>query len=83
MTTNTSQATYNGVCSAMFKCYPDDPFASFDQMKQHVEQLSGVVLIFHDMCKDTCVAFTGPFSDCQQCPICAKPHYRPGTKEAH
>ena len=47
-TSNTShwQATYDAVRSAVIKCYPDDPFLSFHQMKQHVaEQLrvSGVV----------------------------------------
>ncbi|THU85176.1 hypothetical protein K435DRAFT_686061 [Dendrothele bispora CBS 962.96] len=32
------------------------------------------------MCQDTCAAFTGPWSDLDQCPLCAKPHYHPGTR---
>ena len=82
-TTNSSQATYNNMRSTMLECYPDDPFLSYDQMRRRVEQLSGVVPIYHDMCQDTCVAFTGPWKDCDHCPICSKPHYRPGTKEPH
>jgi hypothetical protein len=82
-TTNTSQATYNGIRLTMMECYPDDPFLSFDQMKRRVEQLSGVVPIFHDMCPDTCVGFTGPLNDCDHCPMCGKDRYRPGTREAH
>ena len=81
-TTNSSQATYNDIRSTMLLCYPDDPFLSFDQMKRRVEQLSGVVPIFHDMCQDTCVGFTGPLRDLDHCPICGKSRYRrPGTKE--
>jgi hypothetical protein len=46
LTTNSLQATYNAIRSTMLVCYPDDPFLSFDQMKRHVKQLSGVVLSF-------------------------------------
>jgi hypothetical protein len=54
-TTNSSQATYHNVRSSMLECYPDDPFLSYDQIKRCIEQLSGMVLIFHDMCEDTCI----------------------------
>jgi len=80
-TTNTSQANYNAIRSRMLKCYPNDPFLSFDQMKRHVQQLSGVVPIFHDMCPDTCIGFTGPFLGHDSCPMCVKDRYRPGTQE--
>lgn len=80
-TTNASQATYNALRSTMMECYPDDPFLSFDQIKRRVEQLSGVVPIFHDMCQDTCVGFTGPFVDCDRCPICGRDRYRSGTRD--
>ena len=82
-TTNSSQATYNAIHSTMLACYPEDSFLSFDQMKRRAKQLSGIVPIFHDMCQDTCVGFTGPLWDCDQCPNCGKSHYRPGTKEPH
>jgi hypothetical protein len=72
-------ASYNDWCNLLLDCYPDDPFLSFDQMKRHVEQLSSVVPIYHDMCQDTCIGFTGPFSDCECCPICGTDHYRPDT----
>jgi hypothetical protein len=80
-TTSASQATYNAIRSSMLECYPDDPFLSFWQMRKRVEQLSGVVPIFHDMCPDTCVGFTGPFVDLDHCPICGKDRYRSGTRE--
>lgn len=71
-TTNSLQATYNDIRSTMLLCYPDNPFLSFNQMKQHVEQLSGVVPIFHNMCQDTCVGSTGPLRDLDHCPIYGK-----------
>jgi hypothetical protein len=76
-----SQATYNSWCDLLLDCYPDDPFLSFDQMKRRVEQLSGIMPIYHDMCQDTCVGFTGPFSDLERCPTCGTEHYRTGTRE--
>jgi hypothetical protein len=80
-TTNASQATYDTFRSGMIECYPDDPFLSFRQVKRRVEQLSGVVPILNDMCPDTCVGFTGPLLNCDQCPMCGKERYRAGTKE--
>jgi hypothetical protein len=79
--TGASQATYNDWRDLLLDCYPDDPFLSFDQMKRRVEQLSGIVPIYHDMCQDTCVGFTGPFSDLERCPICGTERYRSGTRE--
>ncbi|KAI5981466.1 hypothetical protein F5J12DRAFT_731404, partial [Pisolithus orientalis] len=35
----------------------------------------GVDLIKHDMCPDTCVAFTGPYSSLDMCPICGRDRY--------
>ncbi len=52
-------------------------------MKRRVEQLSGVVPIFYDMCPDTCVGFTGPLADCDRCPMCGKERYRSGTRDPH
>jgi len=73
--TNTSQTTYNAICTALFWCYLGDPFLSFGQMKQRIKKLSGVVLIFNNMCPDTCIGFTGPLVDHVHCPLCGKDHY--------
>ena len=81
--TNASQTTYNTFRSSMLACYPDDPFLSYGQVKRRVEQLSGVVPIFYDMCPDTCIGFTGPFIDHERCPTCGKERYRSGTREPH
>jgi len=79
--TNALQATYNNWRDLLLDCYPDNPFLLFDQMKQHIEQLSGVVPIYYNMCQDTCIGFTGPLADCECCPICGTDHYRSDTRE--
>jgi hypothetical protein len=67
-TTNALEKTYIDVRAASQACYPGDPFLSFDQVKRKLELLTGVVPILHDMCIDTCAAFTGPFSALDTCP---------------
>jgi hypothetical protein len=77
--TNALQATYNTFHSTMINHYSEDPFLSFWQMKQCIEQLSGVVSVFSDMCPDTCVGFTGPLADYKHCPMCGKDYHQSGT----
>ncbi|KAH8996454.1 hypothetical protein EDB86DRAFT_2778691, partial [Lactarius hatsudake] len=60
---------------------PDDLIMSFDQVKRRVRWLSGVVPIEHDMCVNSCVAFTGPYRILGACPRCSEPRYSPGTSK--
>src|SRR6266702_4656476 len=61
---------------------PGDPFLSFDQVKRRVRWLSGVVPIEHDMCLNTCIAYTGPYRELDACPYCSTSRYIPGSKKA-
>ena len=58
---------------------PDDAILSFDQVRRRIKWLSGVVPLEHDMCTNSCVAFTGPYSDLESCPRCSEPRYLPGS----
>ena len=60
---------------------PQDPILSFDQVKRRVRWLSGVVPIEHDMCLDSCVAYTGPYDELQTCPCCSTPQYVAGDNK--
>jgi len=75
--TTASRDTYDSIRAAALACYPDNPFLSFDQVKRRIEQISGVVPIVHDMCTNSCAAYTGPFSELDACPFCAEPRYDP------
>ena len=37
--------------------------------------LSGIKPIVNDMCLESCIAFTGPFSKLESCPKCSEPKY--------
>ena len=63
--------------------YPDDPFLSFNQVKKCVESLSGVVPIRHDMCLNSCLAFTGPYAELDTCPICSTRRHDPKTNKPY
>ncbi|KAG2337297.1 hypothetical protein BDR05DRAFT_978559 [Suillus weaverae] len=58
---------YNLICEATMQRHPKDDIYSHYCMKGAVTKLSGVVPITHDMCINTCLAFTGPFADLDQC----------------
>ncbi|KAL6308758.1 hypothetical protein BKA93DRAFT_815112 [Sparassis latifolia] len=65
-------ATYNTVRDAIMRRYPDDILPSYAQIKRQVAELSGVVPLIHDMCINSCLAYTGPFSALETCPKCGE-----------
>ena len=75
-TLKSSQQTYESVRAAVLEQYPDDSILSYYEVKKAIEDLTGVTSITDDMCYDTCVAFTGPFSTLDHCPNCRKPRYK-------
>jgi len=55
------------------------PFLRPDQMPHWVDDWH--VLLHHNMCSNTRIAFTGPYSKLEKCPICSKSWCHPGTCE--
>jgi hypothetical protein len=74
---DSSQDTYNRAHDAILRRHPDDAILSYDQVKRKIAQLSGVVPLIHDMCPNTCVAYTGPFAELESCPECGEPRFDP------
>ena len=72
---NSSQRHYTSSRESIQKTFPDSEMLSYDQVKRRVSKLSGVVTLKHDMCIDSCAAFTGPFAHLEDCPRCHKPRY--------
>jgi hypothetical protein len=70
-----SQNTYKEVRETILERYPDSGMLSYDQAKRRLEELSGVSQIKHDMCPETCLAYTGPFSDLEVCKFCGAHRY--------
>ncbi|KAH9022586.1 hypothetical protein EDB84DRAFT_1274524 [Lactarius hengduanensis] len=61
---------------------PKDDFLSFDQVKRRIRHLSGVISLEHDMCPDSCIAYTGPYGDLDSCPRCHASRYHPDSRRA-
>ncbi|KAL1673454.1 hypothetical protein EV122DRAFT_294165 [Schizophyllum commune] len=79
--TNTSEAVYENTRQAIHRRYPRAPgqasLPSHDAVTRLVERISGVVPIRHDMCPNSCVAYTGPYAARKDCPICGEQRYDP------
>ena len=73
------QKHYENLRAIEHMCRPDDPMLSFDQVKQHVCWLSGVVPVEHNMCVKSCLAFIAPCKSLNTCSHCGKSHYCPGS----
>jgi hypothetical protein len=78
---NASRDHYNNTRAIELLNNPDNEFLSFDQVKRHIQHMSGVVSIEHDLCPESCIAYTGPYEDLDKCPRCYTTWYRPGSQK--
>lgn len=70
-----SKSTYALNREAHLRHYPNNDILSLESVKKKVAELTGVVLILEHMCPNTCIAYTGPFSELDNCPKCQQPCY--------
>ena len=72
-----SQRAYAKNRVAIKRRYPESEILSYDQIKRRVSDLSGIVTWKHDMCFNSCAAFTGPYAALDACPHpdCGEPRY--------
>ena len=56
---------------------------SFDQVRCRLSWLSGVMPLEHDMCPNTCVAYTRPYEELDTCSWCSLSCYLPDTNTPH
>ncbi|KAG1739953.1 uncharacterized protein EDB91DRAFT_1053696, partial [Suillus paluster] len=69
---DTTIKAYNAIREATLERHPNDDIYSHYCVKQAVAELSGVDSIITDMCINTCLAFTGPYAELDQCPQCGE-----------
>ena len=53
----------------------DASLPSYYRMKRLVADLTGIESVVHHMCINSCLAYTGPFSELEICPLCSEPRY--------
>ena len=77
--TNVSQEIYRDLVAAFIRCHPEAKgrLLSYDQIKRRVKNLTGIIPIYHDLCINSCMAFTGPHKDLDTCLECSQPRYDP------
>ena len=75
--TNVSQEMYQELVAAFLRCHLEAKgrLLSYDQIRHHVKNLTGIVPIYNDMCVNSCMAFTGPYKHFDTCIECPEPHY--------
>ena len=59
---NASQDIYNAVRTAILHRHPESELLSYAQTKTKIAQMTGITPLIHDMCVNSCLAYTGPFS---------------------
>ncbi|KAJ6459140.1 hypothetical protein C8R47DRAFT_1328050 [Mycena vitilis] len=72
-TTHGSEQQYNDLRDAYLERHPENEVLSLAQIKRKVAEWSGVVPIESHMCREGCVAYTGPYADLAACPTCSLP----------
>ncbi|KAF8592803.1 hypothetical protein K439DRAFT_1650261 [Ramaria rubella] len=70
-----SHQTYTEFAANHNEVFPEVLMLSLDQLKRKIAEWSGVEPIVHDMCPNTCIAYTGFFEDHESCPVCERSHY--------
>ncbi|CDO77253.1 hypothetical protein BN946_scf184753.g3 [Trametes cinnabarina] len=78
---NGSRETYNAVRDAIMRRFPDVKLLTHYKVKRTIEQLTGIVPLVHDMCINSCMAFTGPRELLTACPKCGQARYCPIRSE--
>ncbi|KAJ7720471.1 hypothetical protein DFH07DRAFT_760812, partial [Mycena maculata] len=74
-TLNSSEKTYDGVRSSVCHRHPEDDILTHHLVKKKVTEMTGVVPLLHDMCRNSCMAYTGPLADLELCRVCKAPRF--------
>ncbi|KAJ3561214.1 hypothetical protein NP233_g10329 [Leucocoprinus birnbaumii] len=78
-TLNASQAIYNELVTHLSMCFPEFNIYSLYCVTKQLDSLSGTATMVHNMCPNSCIAFTGPYADLDKCPMprCGSSHWDP------
>ncbi|KAL0060039.1 hypothetical protein AAF712_013158 [Marasmius tenuissimus] len=77
----TSEDTYTECYEAVMRAFPDARLLSLHEVKKRIEEITGVVTIWRDMCPGGCLAYTGPFAKLESCSGCGESRYKAAGKK--
>lgn len=72
---NASEASYELVRQAVMRAFPGSSILSYHLARKTIADITGVVPIYRDCCKNSCAAFTGPWASLSSCPTCGEDRY--------
>jgi hypothetical protein len=75
LSAHSSEATYEAIRSSIKGCYPESTMLSFDQVRNRLKKITGIIPLHFDMCVNTCLAYTGVFAPLTVCPFCGERRY--------
>ncbi|KAJ3559949.1 hypothetical protein NP233_g11135 [Leucocoprinus birnbaumii] len=70
-------AAYTTVVNILNKALPNRSLLSHYRVRRRAQQLSGVATIEHDMCPNSCIAYTGPLAEKEKCYECGQSRWDP------
>ncbi|KZT40746.1 hypothetical protein SISSUDRAFT_1090039 [Sistotremastrum suecicum HHB10207 ss-3] len=79
---NSSGETYTVVRDIWMRRHPEDKILSLDEVKKRAMEITGIQEVAHDMCPNSCCAYTGPLKNAQSCPHCKTSRWDPNKSTA-
>ena len=83
---HSSQKAYERVIKSAKSNFPQAPgienCLSFHAVENLIAAYTGVEPLEHDMCVNSCTAFTGPFANLEHCPTCNKSRWNEAKLQA-
>ena len=70
-----SESTYESIRSSIKGCYSMNTMLSFDQVRNWLKKITGILPLHFNMCLNTCLAYTGIFDTLTLCPFCGECWY--------
>ncbi|KAI0827286.1 hypothetical protein BC628DRAFT_1318573, partial [Trametes gibbosa] len=68
-----SEENYSDHRAAMIGLHKEDKdLPTYEQLKVLVADLTGIHALREDMCPNSCIAYTGPFTNLETCPHCSE-----------
>ncbi|KAF9019797.1 hypothetical protein BDZ89DRAFT_1116600 [Hymenopellis radicata] len=77
VTGRASQKTYSDIRDAIHRYNPTAEMLTYGILTRRIKAMTGVVPIMHDMCINSCLAYTGAFHDLMNCTYCGEARYKP------
>ncbi|KAF9535164.1 hypothetical protein CPB83DRAFT_730467, partial [Crepidotus variabilis] len=74
-TMRASNQVYSDVQQSIEEVHPQIKLQSHHVVQKTIANLTGIFPIIHDMCPQSCLAYTGPFLADELCSTCREPRY--------